>query len=418
MATTHLLQLPFDPPQPRRADVEASAVGSPLVAALARLRSHVGPGGRALTETGAIRFDSEAELTAMLGLPELHEAGDGRKDTPFSVDPRPRGTLAFAVAIECGALETVGDRVVAATGWDDEDVIVKAAVALSALIDPGPMRTSEPPSGHPLMDLRDEVLDRSYLHWLVTLLPEDRRQTVDHFVNWAADECRGRLGCDPFAMAGEFEMWVENGTCYLIDTLAWAGALEWSGREIRRTQLHDGARWFGGGSLQLTPLARHVLPDHLAAAGIRLREPDDPDSPSAAGLLGNVIMTAGRDTRRAIVAGWRCDLDATERARSIAAELLDARHALWRWAGFEALGIIGAEAAAPFVRQLLDTPASEDAAQFLVDHGLANRDEMSQYLGIGPLIAGLARWRADPSNSSGGSSTCSSPSRSLSCCSR
>jgi hypothetical protein len=384
--TRRLMQLPFDPPQPTLAEVEASAIDSPLLAAVGRLRDHVGPDGYQLTAAGGIRFDTESEVNALLGLPEFQDPGDGPDDRPLCFNPLPRGTLALAVAVECGAVDVVDNRLVAVPSWDDEDVIVRAAVALSTLIDLGPMGTSVPPGGHPFADLRNEVLDRTYVHWLVTLLPEGRCQDVDHFVNWASDECRENVGCDPFPTPGEFDMWIENGTCYLIDSLVWAGALVWSGRETRRTELHGGVRWFGGGSVRLTPLARHVLPDHLADAGIRLRDPDDPANPSPAGLLGNLIMTEGADARRAMVAAWRPDLDAVERARLIAAELLDADNLLWHWAGFEALDVVGADVAAPFVRQLLDSPASEDAAQFLVEHGLADADALREFMGLRTLI--------------------------------
>ena len=63
--------------------------------------------------------------------------------------------------------------------------------------------------------------------------------------------------------------------------------------------------------------------------------------------------------------------------------LLEATYAPWRMAGFEVLELIGADVAAPFVRQLLDSPSSEAAAQFLLTHGLADRDELAPF--VGPL---------------------------------
>ena len=54
------------------------------------------------------------------------------------------------------------------------------------------------------------------------------------------------------------------------------------------------------------------------------------------------------------------------------------------------LELIGPGVAAPYVRQLLDSPSAESAAQFLVTHGLADRDELRPFIGYGPLIDALA----------------------------
>jgi hypothetical protein len=40
--------------------------------------------------------------------------------------------------------------------------------------------------------------------------------------------------------------------------------------------------------------------------------------------------------------------------------------------------------------QLLDSPSSEAAAQFLVAHGLADHDELRPFIGYGPLLDALA----------------------------
>jgi hypothetical protein len=67
-------------------------------------------------------------------------------------------------------------------------------------------------------------------------------------------------------------------------------------------------------------------------------------------------------SRQDLVADWRGDLEDAERARLVAEELLGAEYAPSRMAGFEVLELIGQEVAAPYVRQLLDSPSSEAAA--------------------------------------------------------
>ena len=382
-----LMSLPMHVDPPRPEEVEASAAASPLLATLTQLREHLGTAGLPLSPAGGLKFDDPQAAAELFGIPLIADPEDAAAEV-LSADLVPRGTLALGVAIECGAIEEVGDRLRAAPSWTEESTIAQASVALSTLIEIGPIWTSMP-RGEPFFDLRDAALDDVFISWLVTLLPTGRAQRVDHFVNWAIDVCREQIGGDPFAQHGELDLWVDNATCYLIDTLVWAGAVEWTDREVRRNVLAPESRWFGGGTIRLTSLGRHVLPDHLAAAGIKLREPDVDGTQPAAALVGDVVV-ADDARRRELVAGWRRDLDDTERARLIAEVLLDTKLAPWRMAGFHVLELIGPEIAAPYVRQLLDSPSAEAAAQFLVSHGFADDDELRPFIGYGPLIDALA----------------------------
>lgn len=376
--------------------VEAAAAASPLIATLGRFREWLGPEGRELSEAGGLLFDDSHVLAALLGIEVFTELEDDAADGPYCSDLQPRFNLAFAVAEDCGAITVRGNRVLPVTSYDREDPMVQAAVALSTLIELGPMRTSQLP-GDQLLDLRDAVVDALLVHWLVTLLPAMREQRVDHFVNWAVDACREQLGGDPCTNEGGLETWVDNGVCYLFDALHWAGAVEWSDRTLHRATLDFTARWFGGGTVRITDLGRHVIPDHLADAGLKLRPAEDIGSmASATALFGDLLMTEGDDARGVLVDAWRRDLDDTERARLVAAALLDAAYSPTRIVGFEVLERIGPDAAAPFVRQLLDSPSSEDAARFLVGHGLAGEEELRPFLGLGPLIDVIASVAGDP----------------------
>jgi len=391
-----LVELPMHVAPPTAEAVAASAHRSPLLATLTRLRRHLGPNGLALGPGGRLTFPDSASLAEMLGLPVVIDpCAPPDEAEPVSPDPVPRLTLALAVAVESGAVDEVDGRLVPAVPWEDETEVVRAAVALDTLLELGPMWTSLP-RGEPFLDLRDTTLDSTLVNWLATLLPEGRVQRVDHFVNWGIDVCREQLAIDSFPRRGEFDLWVDNGTCYLIDTLAWAGAIDWIGSELRECELEPGTKWFGGGSIRLTALGRHVLPDHLADAGIKLRPPDTEGEPSAAGLLGDILVTQGADACRALVARWRPELADADRARLIVEVLLDATESPLRTVGFMALEHIGPEVAAPYVRQLLDSPSAETAAQFLVNHDLASAEQMQPFLGFGPLIDALATLVGQP----------------------
>ena len=383
-----LMALPMHVTPPTKEEVEAAAEASPLLATLRRLVNHLGTQGRQLSSARGLRFE-HGVLTEILGLPTIADPRDSDVDSGrLCPDPAPRGILAVAVAIECGAVEEIDDRLVPSPLWELETTIVQAAVALSTLLEIGPLWTSMS-RGEPFFDLRDSTLDNAVVTWLATLLPAGQEQHVDHFVNWGIDICREQFGSDPFRRPGEFDLWIDNATCYLMDTLAWAGAIEWPDWELRSNEVAPDVTWPGGGSIRLTALGRHVLPDHLADAGIKLREPDEPGAQSASGLIGDVLV-ADHEARRDLVVAWRRDLDDTERARLIADVLVDATYAPWRMAGFEVLELIGADVAEPFVRELLDSPSSEAAAQFLVTHGLADDDELRPFVGYGPLIDALA----------------------------
>jgi hypothetical protein len=149
--------------------------------------------------------------------------------------------------------------------------------------------------------------------------------------------------------------------------------------------------WLGGGTIRLTALGRHVVPDRLAESGLCLREPAAPGTQRASSLLGVLYTTDGSDRRAQLVGGWRPDLSAAERARDVCRALIEPQRVPPEvLVGFDALAIIGAAAAEPYVRQLLDSPVAEHAASFLVEHGLADADALAPFIGYNPLIDHLA----------------------------
>ncbi len=226
------LALPIDITPPTREEVAASAAASPLLATLSALRDRLGPHGRRLCRNRSLRFESSHDVARIFGVPLLPDPDDDSPDAdPVCPDLEPRMTMAITVALECGAIDEVGTRLVPTAEWNDEDVIVQASVALSTLIELGPMQTSMP-HVDAFIDVRDAVLDGCFVNWLATLLPTGRSQTVAHFVDWAIGECRQQFGRDPSATPGDLDLWVNNGTCYLIDTLAWAGAIDWIAQQL------------------------------------------------------------------------------------------------------------------------------------------------------------------------------------------
>ena len=109
-ASRPLMALPMHVTPPTREEVEASAKASPLMATLSRLRDFLGPSGRQLSLAHGLCFENGYVLAEILGLPTIVDPEESDDDSgPLSPDPVPRCTLAFAVAIECGAIEEVGE---------------------------------------------------------------------------------------------------------------------------------------------------------------------------------------------------------------------------------------------------------------------------------------------------------------------
>lgn len=386
----------MDVAPPTLQDVEASAAASGLLTTLSSVRAWLGPEGRRYGPRRSLTFEDSHAAASMFGL-ELFPSPAEPEGVPLCADIEPRVSMALAVAFECGAILEHDDRLVPTPGWDDDDPIVRASVALSSLLDLGPMQTS---LDHvdAFIDVRDAVLDAIIVNWLATLLPPGRTHTFDHFVDWAIGEWRQQFGRDVSGKPGDVELWAANGTSYLIDTLAWAGAIEWRDRELLVFELDEPLRFHGGGEIALTALGQHVLPDHLADAGLKLRapEPTDRSRRSARGLLGDVTVCTQLDERAALVDGWRRDIADAERARLVV-DVLNDTHALhYRMAAFDVLERIGPDVAAPYVRQLLDSPAAEAAAEFLVTHGLADAEQLSPFVGYGPLLEVFATAASRP----------------------
>jgi hypothetical protein len=237
-----LLELPMDVVPPTLREVEASAAASGLIATLTSLRGWLGPDGRTYGANRSLVFEDSHLAASMFGLELVPHPGDA-DGVPLCADIEPRIAMAIAVGFGCGAIHEVGDRLVATPGWVDDDIVVRASVALSALLDLGPMQTSLEYVDE-FVDVRDGVLDATVVNWLATLLPPGRTRTFDHFVDWAIGEWRQQFGRDVSARPGELELWTANGTSYLVDALAWAGAIEWRDKELLTFELDEPVRFF------------------------------------------------------------------------------------------------------------------------------------------------------------------------------
>ena len=135
----------------------------------------------------------------------------------------------------------------------------------------------------------------------------------------------------------------------------------------------------------MTALGRHTMPRHVQEAGYALCSVGDLADASPAVLL-NALATASVTEEEALDR-WRPDESTESRSQLIAEGALAAAHPVQRLAAFALFRELQPpQEVAPAVRELLDSSCSGHAATFLLDSGLATRDEVGMFITIGPLI--------------------------------
>jgi hypothetical protein len=169
---------------------------------------------------------------------------------------------------------------------------------------------------------------------------------------------------------------------------------------VRWTDPHEVTEQFGrgywtGGSVTLTALGRHVLPDYLDEAGYVLRRADDVTDVDGAAPIE--AMLAAPDTQReALVVKWQTNRVTAERVQMLTEAIVAATAAASRVMGFVALNMFDIEVTEPLVRQLLDTPVAGHAALWLISRERADAATLGSFVDTAVLIDTLASEVDDP----------------------
>jgi hypothetical protein len=169
----------------------------------------------------------------------------------------------------------------------------------------------------------------------------------------------------------------------IFEVLEDAGMVRWTDRvEVAEP---FGLGYWTAGTVTLTALGRHVLPDHLDEAGYVLRRVDDIADGDATALI-DAMLLADDGTHTALVANWQANRPAVERVQMLTEAVAAAPSAADRMMGFSALHEFDIEVVEPLVRQLLDTPVAGHAALWLIQRGRADAESLASFVDVAVLV--------------------------------
>lgn len=382
-----LYQLPFLYLPPPSADVVAAAVATPYLSKLHALRDYAGVEGKELTDRGHLEVADGRALVDLLATGDVIDLKIGsitiRTESTANLH---RLNFILDVALEAGVVGVRQHRLVPEPGWETLDPVAQAKTLFAAVIKHGPLQSLSLESGAD--EELSTLLDHGIVHWLVPLLARDGDELpFESLIEWVEMVLIQQAGWHWPDEEMLLEDALEQNLGHLLAVLREAGVVQWTHRrEVR--QILGPATWIGG-LVALTPLGRHIVPDHLAASGYRLRRLDRIGDWDAGDLLETLVQLE-TSTHAALIANWRPDLPPGERARMFTEAIVASPSAAGRVAGIKALDSFGVAVAEPLVRQLLDTPVAGHAALWLISHQRAEAATLSSFVDIAVLVDALA----------------------------
>lgn len=378
------IPLPFTYIPPHPAEVEATASFADVVKMVDRFVEIAHDIGIALTSAGNIKIADARMLVNKLA------TGDDTDGITSSLDLRWL-TLIDDLATAVGAVDRMKTTIRADRRWFERSATGKAAALCDMILENG-LLSSAAIAPEWLHRLR-QLMDGGVPHWLSPGLVEGNVVAVDELAELAIEVAamdpssrRSTIGEDVF------DEWVVGLVEELFTGLERFGLLIWKGAELTSSVLGHRDISTGGGAV-LTPLGRHVMPEHVRAAGYSFESIAGIEEASAAQLVD--IAFAGGLTGAEILERWRVDEPVEVRAQAIASHVIDADSA-GRMVAFDVFTSMGPDVAGPVVRQLLDSSAGSHAAAFLLEHGLATSEEVGGFIDLTPLVDMLTMASGEP----------------------
>ena len=377
------IPLPFTFVPPHSAEVEATAMFADVVTMIDRFVEIAHESGIALTATGNIKIGDARRLVDELA------TGDDTDGITSSLDLRWL-TLVDDLAGSVQAVDRMKTVIRADLGWLDRSATDKATALCDVIVDVGFLSSAEVRPDW-LHDMR-QLLDDGVPHWLGPGLVEHNIVDVDGITALALEVVATQFSSRRTAIGAEvFDDWVIGCVAELFTGLERFGLLIWNEAETAPGVL--GRELASGGHIELTPLGRHVLPEHVRAAGYTFETIAGIEEASPAQLVD--LAMGGGLAGPEILAGWRADEPLEVRAQALADHVRGGDSAD-RLVVFDVLTAIGPQIAGPIVRQLLDSDAGSHAATFLLEHGLATADEVGGFINLTPLVDMLTMASGDP----------------------
>jgi len=386
-----VVQLPFVYIPPPPSDVEASAAAAPLLEKIEALLEYLGESGKSLTDRGNIKLADGKALIELLDTgDEMEKQFDDKTYRRKTTERLPGLNSIVNIAKEAGAVRVHKRRLAPVQKWAQRSATERAAALYAAIIDVGALGARD--NQYEIMQAVADVLDDGTVHWLAGLLAPDAEVHVEDIVEQAEPILQEQIAPYWPQWSDMIDSLARHGICHIFETLEAAGVVEWT----HRTEAVLGSDpYLTGGTIRLTSLGRHVVPDDLAEAGSVLRRVDDlAEAPSSA--LIEALDWVPDDQRRWLVDAWQPHIAITERVQQIVDVIASADDPALRLKGFAALELFDTQAVDPAMRRLLDGPAAGHAALYLLSRGLADETEVGELVDIGVFVDILAANLDDP----------------------
>jgi hypothetical protein len=388
-------ELPFLYIPPPVAEVEATAAASPLLAKVEALRDHLGPDGKPLTDKGNLKLADGRALVVLLDTGDEMDPQIGEKTfrTGSTAELR-RLNFILDLAKEAGAVRVHKRRLIPVKAWATRPTTHRAAALFAAIIELGPLQSLF--SGrYWFFDEFHQLLDDGIVHWLAPLLAaDDADLPLDSMIDWTLSVVKQQLAPSvPDLRPQDWDRFTRQDMSRTFEILELAGVVRWTDR-IEVPERYGPSSWTGG-TVELTALGRHVLPDYLDDAGYTLRRADGIADGDGADLIDGMLSVV-ETQHEALVAGWQIDRPAVERVQLLTDAVAASDTAEGRLMGFVALDMFDLDVAEPLVRELLDSRVAGHAALWLIAHGRADADTLGCFVDIGALVDVLASNLEDP----------------------
>ncbi len=377
-------ELPFIHIPPPSAEVEAVAAAAPLLAKLEALRDYLGPDGKPLTDKGNLKLADGRALVDLLQTGDEMDPQIGDKTwRTHTTANLPRLNFVVDLARQTGAVRIHRRRLVPVKTWAQSSVLQRAAALFAAIIELGPLESLHSARIWYLDEL-DQLLDDGIVHWLAPLLGGDTAELeFESILGWAksvADHQIAGLASDWVANLDRF---TESDMSRIFEVLQDAGVVKWADRvEVPEP---FGRGYWTGGTVTLTALGRHLLPDYLDDAGYTLRRVDDVADGDGAALI-DALLVLTDSQQDAVIARWQADRPPAERVGMLTEAVLAASSAAVRMMGFNALHKFDIDVAEPQIRQLLDTPVAGHAALWLMQRDRADAETLGNFVDVAVLV--------------------------------
>jgi hypothetical protein len=362
-----------------------------MLAKIEALRDYLGESGKPLTDRGNIKRADGKALIELLDTGDQMDPSLGDRTFRTSTTGQLPGLNSIVnIAKKAGAVRVHNRRLASVKAWSRKSATDRATALYDAIIELGALGACG--RIYPVLDTVDDVLDGGIVHWLAHILDPDGAGDVDELVEGTEPMLRDEI--EPYwpQWSGDINGMARRGVSRIFQMLEDAGVIEWTDR---RQEVEALSSYPTGGTVRLTALGRHVVPNHLGEAGYALRRADDlADAPVSA--LIDVLEWVPDTQVREVVNSWRPGDGVADRVRQIVDFLAAASDSQSRLKTFAALEMFEPDVVGPAMRELLDGPAAGSAAVYLLHRGLVDEADVRGLIDIGVFVDMLSANLDDP----------------------